>query len=256
MTVNLTGRAEPAAPARRSALVTGGGRGIGAAIALRLARDGADVAVTYVRAADRAAEVVRGIEAAGGRGLAIAADAADPVAVAAAVDRAAAEFGRLDILVSNAGIAPYGPLEDVEIEEVDRTLAIHVRAAFVAAQAAARHLGPGGRVVTVGSSIAERVPYPGWTLYAMSKSAVTGLTRGLARDLGPRGITANAVHPGSTDTEMNPADSPDAEFERAFTALGRYGRAEEVAAMVAHLASPEGGYVTGASIVVDGGYTA
>ncbi|WP_067467899.1 SDR family oxidoreductase [Actinomadura macra] len=242
--------------AGRAALVTGGGRGIGAAIALRLARDGADVAVTYVRAPERAAEIVRQIEAVGRRGLAVAADAADPVAVTAAVDRAAAEFGRLDILVNNAGIAPYGPLEDVRPEEIDRTLAIHVRAAFVAAQAAARHLGPGGRIVNIGSSLAERVPYPGWTLYAMSKSALIGLTRGLARDLGPRGITANVVQPGSTDTEMNPADSPDAEYERGFTALGRYGRAEEVAAMVAHLAGPGGGYVTGASIAVDGGYAA
>ncbi|WP_242907461.1 SDR family oxidoreductase [Actinomadura terrae] len=242
--------------AGRAALVTGGGRGIGAAIALRLARDGADVAVTYVRAPERAAEVVREIEAAGRRGLAIAADAADAQAVASAVDTTAREFGRLDVLVNNAGIAPFGPLEDVEPEEIDRTLAIHVRAAFVASQAAARHLGQGGRIVSIGSSLAERVPYPGWTLYAMSKSALSGLTRGLARDLGPRGITANVVQPGSTDTEMNPADSPDADFERGFTALGRYARAEEIAAMVAHLAGPGGGYVTGASIAVDGGYTA
>ena len=239
----------------RTALVTGGGRGIGAAIALRLARDGADVAVTYVRAPERAAEVVREIEAAGRRGLAIKADAADPAAAAAAVDRAADAFGRLDILVNNAGIAPYGPLEDVSAEELDLTIDVHVRAAFVTAQAAARHLGPGGRIVNIGSSLAERVPYPGWTLYAMSKSALTGLTRGLARDLGPRGITANVVQPGSTDTEMNPADSPDAEFERAFTALGRYGRADEVAATVAHLAGPGGDYVTGAAIAVDGGFT-
>ncbi|GAA1845066.1 SDR family oxidoreductase [Actinomadura bangladeshensis] len=240
----------------RTALVTGGGRGIGAAIALRLARDGADVAVTYLRAPERAAEVVREIEAAGRRGLAIAADAADPAAAAAAVDRVAAEFGRLDILVNNAGIAPNGPLEDVSAEELDLTIDVHVRAAFVTAQAAARHLGPGGRIVNIGSSLAERVPYPGWTLYAMSKSALTGLTRGLARDLGPRGITANVVQPGSTDTEMNPADSPDAEFERGFTALGRYGRAEEIAAMVAHLAGPGGDFVTGAAIAVDGGYAA
>ncbi|MFD0690855.1 SDR family oxidoreductase [Actinomadura fibrosa] len=247
MTADLAGRA---------ALVTGGGRGIGAAIARRLARHGADVAVTYVRAPERAAGVVGEIEAAGGRGLAIAADAADPAAVVAAVDRAAAELGRLDILVNNAGIAPCGPLEEVSLAELDRALAIHVRAAFVAAQAAARHLGPGGRVITIGSSLAERVPYPGWTLYAMSKSALTGLTRGLARDLGPRGITANVVQPGSTDTEMNPADAPDAEFERGFTALGRYGRAEEIAAMVAHLAGPGGDYVTGAAIAVDGGFAA
>ncbi|MFG2021971.1 SDR family NAD(P)-dependent oxidoreductase [Actinomadura geliboluensis] len=240
----------------RTALVTGGGRGIGAAIALRLARDGADVAVTYVRAAERAADVVRGIQAAGRRGLAIAADAADPAAAAGAVDQVAAEFGRLDILVNNAGIAPFGPVEDVSAEELNQTIDLHVRAAFVTAQAAVRHLGPGGRIINIGSSMAERVPYPGWTLYAMTKSALTGLTRGLARDLGPRGITANVVQPGSTDTEMNPADSPDAEFERGFTALGRYGRAEEVAAMVAHLAGPGGDYVTGASIAVDGGYAA
>ncbi|MEU6038379.1 SDR family oxidoreductase [Actinomadura sp. NPDC047616] len=240
----------------RAALVTGGSRGIGAAIALRLAREGADVAITYVRAADQAREVVARIEAEGRRGLAIAADAADPPAVAAAVDRAAEAFGRLDVLVNNAGIAPYGPLEEVSAEQVDRTLAIHVRAAFAAAQAAARHLGPGGRIISIGSSMAERVPYPGWTLYATSKAALVGLTKGLARDLGPRGITANVVHPGSTDTEMNPADSPDAEFERGFSALGRYGRPEEIAAMVAHLAGPGGDYVTGASIAVDGGYAA
>jgi NAD(P)-dependent dehydrogenase (short-subunit alcohol dehydrogenase family) len=172
------------------------------------------------------------------------------------VDRTAAEFGRLDILVNNAGVAPYGPVEDVSAGELDRTLAIHVRAAFVAAQAAARHLTPGGRIVNIGSSLAERVPYPGWTLYAMSKSALTGLTRGLARDLGPRGITANVVQPGSTDTEMNPAGSPEAEYERGFTALGRYARTEEIAAMVAHLAGPGGDYVTGAAIAVDGGYSA
>jgi NAD(P)-dependent dehydrogenase (short-subunit alcohol dehydrogenase family) len=242
--------------AGRTALVTGGGRGIGAAIALRLARDGADVAVTYLRAPERAAEVVREIEAAGRRGLAIAADAAARGGAAGGVDRVAAEFGRLDILVNNAGIAPNGPLEDVSAEELDLTIGVHVRAAFVTAQAAARHLGPGGRIVNIGSSLAERVPYPGWTLYAMSKSALTGLTRGLARDLGPRGITANVVQPGSTDTEMNPADSPDAEFERGFTALGRYARAEEIAAMVAHLAGPGGDFITGTAIAVDGGYAA
>ncbi|MFB4313955.1 SDR family oxidoreductase [Actinomadura sp. 21ATH] len=241
----------------RTALVTGGGRGIGAAIAVRLAREGADVAITYARAANRAEEVVGEIGKAGRRGLAIRADAADPDAVVAAVDRAAGELGRLDVLVNNAGIAPYGPLEDVRPEEVDHTLAVHVRAVFVASQAAAaRHLGPGGRIISIGSSLAERVPYPGWTLYAMSKSALLGLTRGLARDLGPRGITANVIQPGSVDTEMNPADSPEAEHERGFAALGRYGRPEEIAAMAAHLAGPGGAYVTGAAIAVDGGFGA
>ncbi|MFP3965178.1 SDR family oxidoreductase [Actinomadura fulvescens] len=244
--------------AGKVALVTGGGRGIGAAIALRLARNGADVALTYVQAPERAAAVVREIEKLGRRGLAIAADAADPEAVTSAVERAATELGRLDILVNNAGIAPYGPLEDVRIEEVDTTLAIHVRAAYVASQAAAHHLrdGGGGRIISIGSSLAERVPYPGWTLYSMSKSALIGLTKGLARDLGPAGITANLVHPGSTDTEMNPADSPDADFERGFTALGRYARPDDIAATVAHLAGPAGAYITGTAITVDGGVTA
>ncbi|KAB2341506.1 SDR family NAD(P)-dependent oxidoreductase [Actinomadura rudentiformis] len=242
--------------AGKAALVTGGSRGIGAAIALRLARNGADVALTYVQAPDRAAAVVREIEQLGRRGLAIAADAADPVAVKAAVERAASELGRLDILVNNAGVAPYGPLEDVQIEEIDRTLAIHVRAAYVASQAAARHLPDGGRIISIGSSLAERVPYPGWTLYSMSKSALIGLTKGLARDLGPAGVTANLVHPGSTDTEMNPADSPEAEFERGFTALGRYAQPDDIAATVAHLAGPAGAYITGAALTVDGGVTA
>ncbi|MFI0350905.1 SDR family oxidoreductase [Actinomadura sp. 9N407] len=243
-------------PTGKTALVTGGGRGIGAAIALRLAREGADVAITYQRDAESAGKVVREIEAYGRRGLAVRADSADPDAVVQAVDRTARELGRLDILVNNAGIAPFGPLEDVRVEDIDRTLAVHVRAVFVASQAAARHLGPGGRIISIGSSLAERVPYAGWTLYSMSKSALLGLTRGLARDLGPRAITANVIQPGSIDTEMNPADSPEADLERGFIALGRYGRAEEVAAMAAHLAGPGGDYVTGAAIAVDGGVTA
>ncbi|MEV5831900.1 SDR family oxidoreductase [Spirillospora sp. NPDC052242] len=240
----------------RTALVTGGARGIGAAIARRLAAAGADVAITYLRADDRARSVVAEIEAHGRRGIAIRADAGDPDAIVRAVDRAAAELGRLDVLVNNAGIAPYGPLEDVRRDEVDRVLAVHVRAAYLAAQAASRHLGAGGRIISVGSSMAERVPDPGWTLYAMSKSALLGLTKGLARDLGPRGVNAVLVHPGSTDTEMNPADGPDAEHERAHSALGRYGSPDDVAAMVAHLAGPGGDYVTGAAIAVDGGYAA
>ncbi|MFI6485749.1 SDR family NAD(P)-dependent oxidoreductase [Nonomuraea sp. NPDC050663] len=242
--------------AQRVALVTGGSRGIGAAIAARLASEGTDVAITYQHSTERAAAVVKEIEAAGARGMAVAADAADTGALVKAVERTVAEFGRIDILVNNAGIAPYGPLEDVTLEEIDATLAIHARASFVLAQAAARHMGSGGRIICIGSSLAERVPYPGWTLYSMSKSALIGLTKGLARDLGPRGITANLVHPGSTDTEMNPADSPEAEEERRYTALGRYCSAADIAATVAHLAGEGGRNITGAAIVVDAGTTA
>jgi 3-oxoacyl-[acyl-carrier protein] reductase len=238
------------------ALVTGGSRGIGAAIAKRLAQDGADVALTYVSAADKARAVVAEIEATGRRGLAIAADSADPDAVTAAVERAAAEFGRFDILVNNAGIFPFGPPEAVTVEEIDRTLAIHVRAVFVASQAALRHMEAGGRIISIGSCLAQRVPHPGVALYAMSKSALIGFTKGLARDVGERGITVNVVDPGSTDTDMNPADGTDAEAQRSFMALGRYGSADDIAAMVAHLAGPGGRFVTGASIAVDGGYAA
>ncbi|GAA3005098.1 SDR family NAD(P)-dependent oxidoreductase [Streptosporangium longisporum] len=241
---------------RRVALVTGGSRGIGAAVAVRLASEGADVVITYARSAERAAAVVTQIEAAGTRGLALEAEAADAGALVAAVERTVAEFGRIDVLVSNAGIAPYGPLEEVTLAEVDATLAIHARASFVLAQAAARHMREGGRIICIGSSLAERVPYPGWTLYAMSKSALTGLTKGLARDLGPRGITANLVHPGSTDTEMNPADGEEAEEERRFSALGRYCDPADIAATVAHLAGEGGRNITGTAVVVDAGTTA
>jgi 3-oxoacyl-[acyl-carrier protein] reductase len=242
--------------AGKVALVTGGSRGIGAAIARRLARDGADVALTYTSAADKARAVVAEIEATGRRGLAIAADSAEPVAIVAAVERTAAELGRLDILVNNAGIFPNGPLEDVTLEEVDRTLAIHVRAVFVASQAAARHMGEGGRVISIGSSLAERVPSPGVTLYSMSKSALIGLTKGLARDVGARGITVNVVHPGPTETDMNPADGPDADNERGLMAVGHYASPEDIAATVAHLAGAGGRLITGTAIAVDGGYAA
>jgi 3-oxoacyl-[acyl-carrier protein] reductase len=241
--------------AGKVALVTGGSRGIGAAIAKRLGRDGADVALTYAGSA-KAQAVVAEIEAAGRHALAIVADSAHAVAVVGAIERTAAEFGRLDILVNNAGIYPFGPLEEVTIEEVDRTLAIHVRAAFVAAQAAARHMGAGGRIITIGTCNVERVPGPGVTLYAMSKSALIGLTKGLARDLGPRGITANLINPGPIDTDMNPADGPGADEQRSLLALGHFGSGEDIAAMVAHLAGPGGRFVTGAAIAVDGGFAA
>ncbi|UGQ13663.1 SDR family oxidoreductase [Yinghuangia sp. ASG 101] len=244
--------------AGRAALVTGGSRGIGAAVARRLAHDGADVAFTYVSAAGKEAAdaVVADIEAAGRRAVALRADSADAHALADAVDTAAAALGRLDILVNNAGVFAMGPIEDVSVEEVDRVLAIHVRAAFVATQAASRHLTDGGRVISIGSNLAGRVPEPGITLYAMSKAALDGLTRGLARDLGPRGITATVVHPGSTDTDMNPATAPHAAAQRERTALGRYLAADDIAATVAFLAGPGGRNITGTGLLVDAGANA
>lgn len=237
------------------ALVTGGSRGMGAAIAKRLARDGADVAVTYVSSAQKAHAVVGEIEAAGRRGLALSADSADATAVVQAVERTASELGGLDVLVNNAGVFPYGPLEDVTLEELDRTMAIHARAVFLASQAAVAHMSTDGRIISIGSSLATHVPYPGVSLYAMSKSALIGLTKGLARDLGERGITVNIVDPGSTDTDMNPADGPTADDERSLTALGTYGSVDDIAATVAHLAGPGGRNITGTSIAVDGGVT-
>ncbi|GAA5111444.1 SDR family NAD(P)-dependent oxidoreductase [Pseudonocardia adelaidensis] len=240
----------------RVAVVTGGSRGIGAAIAVRLAREGADVALTYREGRDSAEKVVREIEGLGRRGLALQADSADPAAVRAAVDRAAAELGRLDVLVNNAGVFPYGPFEQVSAEELDRTIAIHVRAAFVAAQAASPHLGAGGRIINIGSNLAERAPFDGIALYSMTKSALTGFSRALARELGPRGITVNVVHPGSTDTDMNPADGPSADHQRGLSALGSYQSADDVAATVAHLAGPGGRTITGTALLVDSGTNA
>ena len=240
----------------KAALITGGSRGIGAAIATALAERGADVAITFRSATDRARAVLSAIAAAGRRGLAIEADSADPEAVVAAVRQTAEGFGRLDILVNNAGIFPFGPPEKVSLPEIDRTLAIHVRAVFVASQAALGHMGDGGRIISIGSCFAQRVPYGGVTLYAMSKSALIGFTKGLARDVGGRGITVNTVDPGSTDTEINPADGATSDVERGLMAVGRYGKPAEIAAMVAHLAGEGGRFVTGASIAVDGGYAA
>ncbi|MCW3820753.1 SDR family oxidoreductase [Micromonospora sp. DR5-3] len=242
--------------AGKVALVTGGSRGIGAAIAARLAQDGADVALTYLSAGEKAKAVVAAIEEDGRRALAVQADSGDGAAVVAAVERVVAEFGRLDILVNNAGVFPYASIEEVSTEEVDRTLAVHVRGVYLATQAAVRRMGDGGRVISIGSCFAERVPYAGVSLYAMSKSALVGMTRGLARDLGPRGITVNVVHPGSTDTDMNPASGDGADHERSFIALGHYAEPADVAATVSHLAGPGGRYITGASIAVDGGFAA
>ncbi|WP_327382432.1 SDR family oxidoreductase [Streptomyces sp. NBC_01207] len=238
------------------ALVTGGSRGIGAAVALRLAEDGADVAITYVHDVEAAAEVVGKVEALGRRALAVRADAGDPAAAGAAVERVVAEFGRLDVLVNNAGVGVLGPLAELSPADVERVLAVNVHGVFLTTQAAARHLDSGGRVITIGSCMTQRVPGPGGTLYAMSKSALTGFNKALARELGGRGITANIVHPGPVDTDMNPADGPYAGPQAAMTALGRFGTPREVAAVVSFLAGKEAAYVTGAEFAVDGGHAA
>lgn len=242
--------------AGKMALVTGGSRGIGAAIAQRLAREGAAVAFTYVTAADKAQAMAKQIDADGSRVLVIQAGNADPGAVAAAVEQTVRELGRLDILVNNAGVFIGGPVEEATVDQADRLWAVDVRAVFVASQAAARHMSGGGRIITIGSALADRVPAPGMTLYAMAKPALTGLTRGLARDLGPRGITVALVHGGLIDTDMNPADSPAASVLSGIPALGRYGGAQDIAALVAHLAGDGGRYITGAAVSVDGGFAA
>jgi NAD(P)-dependent dehydrogenase (short-subunit alcohol dehydrogenase family) len=242
--------------ADKTALVTGGSRGIGAAIARRLAEHGADVAITYARSQTSADDVVADITGHGRRGLAVQADSASTDEVVAAVERTAAEFGRLDILVNNAGVFPYGPIDDVPVDEIDRTLHIHARAVYLASQAALRHMPAGGRIISIGSNLAERVPYPGVTLYAMSKAALIGFTKGLARDLGERDITVNLVQPGSTDTDMNPADAPGADEQRALSALGRYAAADDIADSVAFLAGAAAANITGAVLTVDGGTNA
>nr|WP_249227829.1 3-oxoacyl-ACP reductase family protein [Kutzneria sp. CA-103260] len=237
------------------ALVTGGGRGIGAAVALRLARDGADVALTFQHNQQRAEDVVEQITAMGRRAMALQADSADPVAVVDAVDRSAGTFGRLDILVNNAGAFLLGPLEQLTLQEFEQTIAVNVRAPFVASQAAVKHMSGGGRIITIGSNMAERSVFPGFSLYSTSKTALIGLTKALGRELGPRAITVNLVNPGPTDTELNPADGANAEGIAGFTALGHYADPADVAGAVAFLAGPDGRYTTGATVNVDGGFS-
>jgi len=236
------------------ALVTGGSRGIGAAIAKRLAADGAAVAITYSRGKQSAEEVVRSIESAGGRALAIQADNNDATAVKKAVIDTVNAFDGLHVLVNNAGIAIFKPLNELSLDEFDRIVAVNVRAVFVAAQEASRHMKDGGRIITIGSINADRMPVVGGSIYGMSKAAVAGLTRGLARDLGPRGITVNVVQPGPVDTDMNPATGPFADMLIPYLAIKRYGQGDEVAGLVSYLASAEGAYVTGVAFTIDGGF--
>ncbi|MDG6400059.1 3-oxoacyl-ACP reductase FabG [Pseudomonas quasicaspiana] len=238
------------------ALVQGGSRGIGAAIVKRLAEEGASVAFTYVSSEAKAQELQDSITGKGAKALAIKADSADAEAIRNAVALTVEKFGRVDILVNNAGVLAVGPLDEFSLEDFDRTLNINVRSVFIASQAAARHMGDGGRIINIGSTNADRMPFAGGGVYAMSKSALVGLTKGLARDLGPRGITINNVQPGPVDTDMNPASGEFAESLIPLMAIGRYGHAEEIAGFVAYLAGPEAGYFTGASLTIDGGFGA
>ena len=242
--------------AKKVALVTGGSRGIGAAIAKRLASDGAAVAITYSKDAGAASSVVKAIEQAGGKALAIQADAADANAVKGAVEKTVSTFGGLDVLVNNAGTAIPKRFEDTPLEELDRVLDINVRGTLVATQAALKHMKSGGRIIMIGSSVGERVLAPGLVPYSATKGAVKMFSQGLAREVGGRGITVNNVQPGPIDTDLNPAAGDWAVPQKAATALDRYGRVDEVAALVAFVAGPESSYITGANLTVDGGTNA
>ncbi|TWA98409.1 3-oxoacyl-ACP reductase family protein [Bradyrhizobium stylosanthis] len=240
----------------KRALVTGASRGIGAAIAKTLAAEGADVAITYEKSADSAAKVVDAIRAGGRKAAAIQADSADAAAVQASVAKTVAELGGLDILVNNAGILRLGGLNDIALADIDALLNVNVRSPIVASKAALPYLGKGGRIITIGSYFADRVPSPVLGMYAASKSALTAFTKALARELGPRDVTVNLVQPGSIDTDMNPAHGPTAETLKQFMALGRYGATDDIASAVAFLASAKAKYITGTTLTVDGGANA
>lgn len=237
----------------KRALVTGASRGIGAAIALVLADKGADVAITYERSADRAADIVKQIEAKGQKAIAIQADSADPAAIKRSVSKAAEALGGLDILVNNAGIALFNTIADFSVEDIDALLKVNVRSPILTSQAAIPHLNKGGRIISIGSAGAERIVGDPGTVYYMTKNALHSFTRGLARELGPRDITVNLVQPGSTNTDMNPDDGESSDYQRSLMPLGRYSEPEDIAAAVAFLASPAARQITGTILTVDGG---
>jgi 3-oxoacyl-[acyl-carrier protein] reductase len=238
------------------ALITGGSRGIGAAIAKRLAADGANVAITYTKGADAAASVVKEIERAGRKAIAIQVDAADAGAVKNAVEKTVGTFGRLDVLVNNAGTAIPKRFEETTLEELDRLIDINVRGTLVATQAALKHMQSGGRIIMIGSCVGERLMTPGLVPYSATKGAVKMFTQGLSREVGTRGITVNNIQPGPIDTDLNPATGDWALPQKANTALDRYGSVDEVAALVAFVAGPEASYITGSNLTVDGGTNA
>ncbi|WP_250536325.1 SDR family oxidoreductase [Caballeronia sp. AZ10_KS36] len=238
------------------AFVTGGARGIGAAVVSRLAAEGAAVAFTYRGSTAQASALAAKIEEAGGRVLAIQSDAADADALTRAIDQAARHFGKIDVLVNNAGVLYLGPVDAFSLDDFDKTVAVNVRAVFVATKAVLPYMPAGGRIVNIGSTNADRMPFPGGAAYAMSKAALQGLVKGLARDLGPKGITVNNVQPGPVDTDMNPEQGEFGSALHALMAVQRHAKADEIAAMVAYVAGPEASFVTGASLMIDGGFSA
>jgi 3-oxoacyl-[acyl-carrier protein] reductase len=242
--------------AGKIAFVHGGSRGIGAATARRLAHDGATVAIGYAASGIAAEALAEEIKARGGQAVAIKADATDAGALTRAIDDVAERFGRLDILVNSAGVLALAPLDQFTLADFDRTVAVNVRSVFVASQAAARHMKDGGRIINIGSTNAQRMPFAGGAVYAMSKSALVGLVKGMARDLGPRGITVNNVAPGPVDTDMNPEAGEFGPAPHSLMAIPRHGKADEIAGMVAYLAGPEAAFVTGADLLIDGGFAA
>jgi len=241
---------------KKVALVTGGSRGIGAAIAKRLAADGASVAITYAKDANAASAVVKAIESNGGKAIAIQADAADPKAINAAVEKTVATLGKLDVLVNNAGTAIPKLFEETTLEEMDHMINLNFRGLMVATQAALKHMNNNGRIIMIGSCVGEKNMTPGLAAYGATKGAVKMFTQGLSREVSSRGITVNNVQPGPIDTDLNPAAGDWAAPQIAVTALKRYGTADEVAALVSFVASPESSYITGANLTVDGGTNA